>query len=657
MNYIEPLKSIGNVATNYLNWSKESTETNILSNKDILKIASILNSSYIDNNLIDLPKLVVVGTQSSGKSSLLNALIGIDILPVGKSMTTRTPLHLDLIPITNNNDNRIEFGYYNNLHWITEKKINISYPNITQEQKEQITQEIENQTTQKAGNNLNISHIPINVKVYATNVPNLSLIDLPGLTSIAITDKGQPKDIKEQIIKLVSKYIFKEKILILAVIAARPDIEADMAMELIKNADPTGERTIGVLTKLDLMNEDNDISNYLENNVSNDLKLKYGYYGIRNKSITKSESVNNTVSVKNTWSEIVNSEKQYFMGHPVYRNEKYKNRLGIPNLSVSLSNILVHNIKLCLPGVLTNINKQQEEIIKELETLGEGVPNNKEVKYNVINNMISLYIKNYSQAIEQRGSPYQTGRYIKERFEEYRNNIDKLNPFLEIEDNYLNDTLRSYDGLHMSFSYLPIEVLENTLKDTKIRPIYRLHEPSHNLLEKTFDMLNELNKKILEEKPFSKYPNLIKLLNTVIINDLLLPRFQKCEIKIKELVEQEESLIWTDDKNFQSIMTNEFPKILSNNKFNIDKFKIVLYEYFKTVVRNIRECVPKSIIYHLVKNTCENISGILYEKILSNNNDINNLLEEYPEIEEKRKALDKTNKDIIEIKKLVESIL
>ena len=659
MNYIEPLKSIGSVATNYLNWSKESNETSILLNKDILKIASILNSSYIDNNLIELPKLVVVGTQSSGKSSLLNSLIGIDILPVGKSMTTRTPLHLDLIPITNNNDNRIEFGYYNNLHWITEKKINISYPNISQEQKDQITQEIENQTVQKAGNNLNISDIPINVKVYATNVPNLSLIDLPGLTSIAITDKGQPKDIKDQIIKLVSKYIFKEKILILAVIAARPDIEADMAMELIKNADPTGDRTIGVLTKLDLMNEDNDISNYLENNVSNDLKLKYGYYGIRNKGITKYDASNNNSNIlsKSSWSEIVNSEKQYFLGHPVYRNDKYKNRLGIPTLSINLSNILVHNIKLCLPSVLTNINKQQEEITKELETLGEGIPNNKEVKFTMLNNMITLYIKNFVQAIEYRGSSHQTGRYIKERFEEYRNNIDKLNPFNDIDENYLNEILKSYDGLHMSFSYLPIEVLENTIKDNKIRPIYKLYEPSHNLLEKTLDLLNDLNKRILEEKPFSKYPNLIRIMNTVIINDLLIPRLQKCEIKLKELVEQEESLIWTDDKNFQNIMITEFPKIVSNNKFNIEKFKIVLYEYFKTVVRNIRDIVPKSIVYYLVKNSCENISTVLYEKILSTNIDTNNLLEEFPEIEERRKILDKTNKDIIEIKKLVESIL
>ena len=649
MNYIEPLKNISNVATNYLNWTKDNSETNILSNKEILKIASILNSNYIDNNLVELPKLVVVGTQSSGKSSLLNALIGIEILPVGKSMTTRTPLHLDLISSTNQ-ESRLEFGYYNNLHWITEKKIIITYPLLTQEQKEQITHEIEFQTNSKAGSELNINSNPIYIKVYASNLPNLSLIDLPGLTSIAITDKGQPKDIKEQIIKLVSKYIFKEKILILAVIAARPDIEADMAMELIKSADPSGNRTIGVLTKLDLMNEDNDICNYLENNVSGDLKLKYGYFGIKNKVCSS--------GVKLNFQDIISGEKQYFLNHPVYRNDKYKSRLGIINLSINLSNILITNIKQCLPSVLTNINKQYEEVTKELISLGDNVPNNKELKFTMINNFISLYIKNFIQAIEHRGSIYQTGRIIKEKFDEFRVQIDNYNPFIEIENNYLLDILKSYDGLHMNFVYLPIEVLENTLKDNKIRPIYKLYEPSQKCMQISFDLLNDLNKKILEEKPFSKYPNFLKMINSIIINDVLIPKYQNCEIRIKELIEQEETLIWTDDKHFQQTMANEFPKIVvGNGNFNIDKFKLVLYEYYKTTVKNVRENVPKSIVYHLIKNTCNNLSTIMYEKILSPTIDINNLLDEYPEIEERRKILEKNSKDIIEIKKLIENIL
>jgi GTPase SAR1 family protein len=642
MNYIEPIKN--NVA-NYL-WNKDFNETNILSNKEILKVASILNSSYIDNNLVDLPKLVVVGTQSSGKSSLLNSLIGLDILPVGKSMTTRTPLHLELIQSTN--ENRIEFGNYNNYLWITEKKIPITYPNLTTECKEQIRIEIESQTINKAGPGLNISTAPIYVKIYASNVPNLSLIDLPGLTSVAITDKGQPKDIKEQIISLVLNYIKQQNTIILAIITARPDIEADMAMELVKQADPKGDRTIGILTKLDLMNEDADVSIYLDNNVCSDLKLKYGYYGIRNRS-NQSQTIQEALTI----------ERTYFQNHTVYKNEKYKSRLGIPVVSSSLSHILVNNIKQCLPKVLQDINKKLEETSVSLEELGSSVPQNKEIKINIINGLLSQYIKVFIHAIEYRGSTYQTGRKIKDNFDNFRRYIDSYNPFIEYDDEYIVSLLKSYDGMHMSFPYLPIEVLENILKDKKIRPIYKLYEPSQKCLQEILEILNNQNQIILsgtcgEDRQISKYPNLIKTINNLILNDVLLPRLHKTEIKIKELIEQEESYIWTDDKTFLQLIASDFSKIIQNDSFDIVKFKKILYEYYKTIIRNVRENIPKCIVYHLIKNTTDNLSSFLYEKILAC--DVNTLLEEYPEIEEKRKYLEKNKKDLQEIKKLIENI-
>ena len=637
MNYIEPLKT--NVA-NYL-WNKDNVDTNILSNKEILKIASILNSTYIDNHLIDLPKLVVVGTQSSGKSSLLNSLIGMDILPVGKSMTTRTPLHLELIQ--SSNENRIEFGSYSNCNWITERKIIITYPNITVECKEQIRSEIENQTIIKAGNGLNISINPIHIKIYANNVPNLSLIDLPGLTSVAITDKGQPKDIKDQIINLVSTYIKQQNTIILAIISARPDIEADMAMELVKSTDPKGERTIGILTKLDLMNEDSDVSIYLDNNVCSDLKLKYGYFGIRNRS-----------NQSQTIQEALNMEKVYFSNHSVYKNEKYKSRLGISVLSNSLSHILINNIKACLPKVLNDINKKLEDTSNELNELGSSIPTNKEMRLTILNGLISQYIKVYIHAIEYRGSTFQTGRLIKEGFDIYRKYIDTFNPFIDYDDQYIISILKCYDGLHMSFPYLPIEILENTLKDAKMRPIFKLFESSQKCLQETLEILNNLNQTILEDQPISKYPNLIKLLNNLVLNEVLLPRFQKTELKIKELIEQEEAYIWTDDKNFLQIIAGDFSKIVQNDSFDIVKFKKVLYEYYKTIIKNIRENIPKAIVYHLIKNTTDNLSSFLYDKILSN--DINSLLEEYPEIEERRRYLEKNKKDLLEIKKLIENI-
>ena len=110
---------------------------------------------------------------------------------------------------------------------------------------------------------------------------------------VACTDKGQPKDIKDKIRHLVGSYINHKNTIILAVMPARTDLEADIALDLIKQYDPKGIRTIGILTKVDLMNDNTDIVKYLENNVSKDLQLKYGYYAVRNR--TPKEAKLNTI--------------------------------------------------------------------------------------------------------------------------------------------------------------------------------------------------------------------------------------------------------------------------------------------------------------------------------------------------------------------------
>ena len=101
---------------------------------------------------------------------------------------------------------------------------------------------------------------------------------------VACTDQGQPEDIKTQIKDLIKHYIIQENTIIMGVLPARCDIEVDSALELIKQYDQKGERTIGIMTKIDLMNENTDISNYLKNDISNDLKLHYGYFAVKNKN-------------------------------------------------------------------------------------------------------------------------------------------------------------------------------------------------------------------------------------------------------------------------------------------------------------------------------------------------------------------------------------
>ena len=114
---------------------------------------------------------------------------------------------------------------------------------------------------------------------------------------------------------MISKYIKSERSVILCVMPAGEDLEADIALDLIKDIDTKFERTIGVLTKLDLMNQGTDVLDYLTDNVSKDLKLHYGYYVVRNRTNKEIKEL--------TIQEGFSREMEYFSNHPIYSSKKF----------------------------------------------------------------------------------------------------------------------------------------------------------------------------------------------------------------------------------------------------------------------------------------------------------------------------------------------
>ena len=129
------------------------------------------------------------------------------------------------------------------------------------------------------GSNKGISPIPINLRVFSPNVLNLTLVDLPGMTRVAVGD--QPKDIENQIRDMLYQFITKDSCLILAVSPANTDLANSDAMKIAKEVDPEGLRTIGVITKLDLMDQGTDARDILENRL---MPLRRGYVGVVNRS-------------------------------------------------------------------------------------------------------------------------------------------------------------------------------------------------------------------------------------------------------------------------------------------------------------------------------------------------------------------------------------
>lgn len=186
-----------------------------------------------------------------------------------------------------------------------------------------IREEIVRETETKVGRNMGISPSPINLRIYSPNVLTLTLVDLPGLTKVPIGD--QPKDIEKQIRDMVLRYIGKPNAIILAVTAANQDLANSDGLKLGREVDPEGQRTIGVLTKVDLMDEGTDVVDILAGRI---IPLRLGYVPVVNRGQRDIEN-------KRPIQYALEHEKNFFESHKAYRNKA--SYCGTPYLARKLN--------------------------------------------------------------------------------------------------------------------------------------------------------------------------------------------------------------------------------------------------------------------------------------------------------------------------------
>lgn len=116
-----------------------------------------------------------------------------------------------------------------------------------------------------AGKNKGISPVPIVLKIYSPRVVNLSLIDLPGITKIPVGD--QPNDIEDKIKKMILLYVQNPNSLILAISPANHDLANSDSLKIAREVDPDGERTLGVITKMDKADDSDQIMSIMHGKV------------------------------------------------------------------------------------------------------------------------------------------------------------------------------------------------------------------------------------------------------------------------------------------------------------------------------------------------------------------------------------------------------
>ncbi|KAG6420184.1 hypothetical protein SASPL_116703 [Salvia splendens] len=290
-----------------------------------------------------LPSIAVVGGQSSGKSSVLESVVGKDFLPRGSGIVTRRPLVLQLHRLDEGRE-YAEFG-----HLPRRKFTDFAA----------VRKEIADETDRETGRSKQISTVPIYLSIYSPNVVNLTLIDLPGLTKVAVD--GQPDSIVMDIENMVRSYIEKPNCIILAISPANQDLATSDAIKISREVDPKGERTFGVLTKIDLMDKGTDAVDILEGKA---YRLQFPWIGVVNRS---QQDINKNVDM----IAARRREREYFAQTPEYKHLAH--RMGSEHLGKILSKHLEAVIKSRIPGLQSLINKTVIELESELSRLGKPI--------------------------------------------------------------------------------------------------------------------------------------------------------------------------------------------------------------------------------------------------------------------------------------------
>ncbi|KAL0346510.1 UNVERIFIED_CONTAM: Dynamin-related protein 1E [Sesamum calycinum] len=293
-----------------------------------------------------LPSVAVVGGQSSGKSSVLESIVGRDFLPRGSGIVTRRPLVLQLQKTEDGQQEYAEFG-----HLPRRRFADFSL----------VRKEIQDETDRITGKTKQISPVPIHLSIYSPNVVNLTLIDLPGLTKVAV--EGQPESIVQDIENMVRTYVEKPNCIILAISPANQDIATSDAIKLAREVDPS------VLSFYDSLCMNfychfMTLVQLLQVLEGRSYRLQHPWVGIVNRSQAEINKNVDMIAARR-------KEREYFATSPDYGH--LASKMGSEYLAKLLSRHLESVIKARIPSITSLINKSIDELESEMDHLGRPI--------------------------------------------------------------------------------------------------------------------------------------------------------------------------------------------------------------------------------------------------------------------------------------------
>ncbi|KAH9719140.1 Dynamin-related protein 1A [Citrus sinensis] len=541
-----------------------------------------------------LPAIAVVGGQSSGKSSVLESIVGKDFLPRGSGIVTRRPLVLQLHKLEEGSREYAEF-----LHIPRKRFTDFAA----------VRKEIQDETDRETGRTKQISSVPIHLSIYSPN-------------------EGQPDSIVQDIENMVRSYIEKPNCIILAISPANQDLATSDAIKISREVDPTGERTFGVLTKIDLMDKGTDAADILE---GKSYRLKFPWIGVVNRS---QADINKNVDM----IAARRREREYFSTTPEYKH--LAQRMGSEHLAKMLSKHLETVIKSRIPGIQSLISKTVLELENELSRLGKPIAADAGGKLYTIMEICRLFDQIYKEHLDGVRPGGDKIYYV------FDNQLPAALKRLQFDKQLSMENIRKLiteaDG-YQPHLIAPEQGYRRLIESS----VVTIRGPAEAAVDAVHALLKELVHKAISETPeLKQYPALRAEVGNAAIESLERMRDTSKKATL-QLVDMECSYLTVDffRKLPQDVDKGGNPTHSIFDRYNdsyLRRIGTTVLSYVNMVCASLRNSIPKSIVYCQVREAKRSLLdhfftelGKLEQKRLSN------LLNEDPAVMERRSALAK----------------
>lgn len=537
------------------------------------------------NTRVRAPKLVVVGTQSSGKSSLLNALMGVDLLPTGESMTTRAAIHVQL---TRSERALAEFGEYREGAWRPRRSVPLDAP-PTPEQAAETRAAITEATGRLLGSSGGVARDdPVHVRLHSPHVPNMSFVDLPGITMTALTSEGQPADMCEQIRQMIASYV-DDRTVVLLVCAARRDLEADAAVELCMRLNK-GVATLGCLTKLDLCESPDGILPYLAGTHATDLRLEHGYFAVMCKGTAE-------------------AERSFFAARPQYRAAGH--RVGTRALALHLHQLHTQLVLDTLPHLRADLEALHEETKLEYASKISTPPlvgPTERVAY--CHDLLGKFCAHINSVVTVRRPDASVGRTIRDAFARLRADVRATDPFRDdrvFTDARILQAVANCEGWSMVSPVPPIEIVEFFVREAPERPVHAVFPSCLHCVDEVLRAVSD-ECEAAARRVFGQFAPLRQWAERVLARSF--GDFRAAVTRdVHHALELEEAYVFTDNEAFLQVWNRSAAQRNATGSAAAT-LRGVLSAYYAVVMESVAHVVPKLVVLH-VRRSLQTMHGEL----------------------------------------------